>query len=78
MPSVVLIHVPRYLGNLPYRVWKKMLNSVQKSKSGDDRCCYMHGGRLTDFSIDFSTVIRGKYLMSLSDIIHNNLCMVHS
>uniref|UniRef100_A0A673HAP2 Nuclear factor 7, ovary-like n=1 Tax=Sinocyclocheilus rhinocerous TaxID=307959 RepID=A0A673HAP2_9TELE len=31
MPSGVLIYVPRYLGNLPYRVWKKMLNSVQKT-----------------------------------------------
>ncbi|XP_073688500.1 nuclear factor 7, brain-like [Garra rufa] len=30
-PSGALIHVPRYLGNLPYRVWKKMLNSVQKT-----------------------------------------------
>ncbi|XP_016141811.1 nuclear factor 7, ovary-like isoform X1 [Sinocyclocheilus grahami] len=31
MPSGVLIHVSRYLGNLPCRVWKKMLNSVQKT-----------------------------------------------
>ncbi|KAL1269270.1 hypothetical protein QQF64_031559 [Cirrhinus molitorella] len=30
-PSGTLIHIPRYLGNLPYRVWKKMLNSVQKT-----------------------------------------------
>uniref|UniRef100_A0A8C2D5A7 Uncharacterized protein n=1 Tax=Cyprinus carpio TaxID=7962 RepID=A0A8C2D5A7_CYPCA len=31
MPSGVLIYMPRYLGNLQYRVWKKMLNSVQKT-----------------------------------------------
>ncbi|XP_050972270.1 zinc-binding protein A33-like [Labeo rohita] len=31
MPYRALIYVPRYLGNLPYRVWKKMLNSVQKT-----------------------------------------------
>ncbi|XP_073675307.1 E3 ubiquitin-protein ligase TRIM35-like [Garra rufa] len=31
MPSGALIHVSRYLGNLSYRVWKKMLNSVQKT-----------------------------------------------
>ncbi|XP_052420307.1 nuclear factor 7, ovary-like [Carassius gibelio] len=31
MASGVLIDLPRYLGNLPYRVWKKMLNSVQKT-----------------------------------------------
>ncbi|XP_018948548.1 E3 ubiquitin-protein ligase TRIM35-like [Cyprinus carpio] len=42
MPSGVLIYVPRYLGNLPYKVWKKMLNSVQKSKYEDNLCCYTH------------------------------------
>ncbi|XP_043103475.1 nuclear factor 7, ovary-like [Puntigrus tetrazona] len=31
MPFGGLIYVPRYLGNLPYKVWKKMLNSVQKT-----------------------------------------------
>ncbi|XP_050973482.1 E3 ubiquitin-protein ligase TRIM35-like [Labeo rohita] len=30
-PSGALIRVSHYLGNLPYRVWKKMLNSVQKT-----------------------------------------------
>nr|AAI52518.1 Zgc:171260 protein [Danio rerio] len=29
MPSGALIHVSRYLGNLPFRVWKKMQNIVQ-------------------------------------------------
>uniref|UniRef100_A0A673JG66 Nuclear factor 7, brain-like n=1 Tax=Sinocyclocheilus rhinocerous TaxID=307959 RepID=A0A673JG66_9TELE len=28
-PSGALIHVPRYLGNLPFRVWKKMQDMVQ-------------------------------------------------
>ncbi|KAL1279628.1 hypothetical protein QQF64_026301, partial [Cirrhinus molitorella] len=28
-PSGALIHVPRYLGNLPFRVWKKMQDIVQ-------------------------------------------------
>ncbi|KAL0199039.1 hypothetical protein M9458_007579, partial [Cirrhinus mrigala] len=36
MPSGALIHVPRYLGNLPFRVWKKMQNIVQNSESGED------------------------------------------
>uniref|UniRef100_A0A8C2CKH7 Uncharacterized protein n=1 Tax=Cyprinus carpio TaxID=7962 RepID=A0A8C2CKH7_CYPCA len=27
-PSGALIHVPRYLGNLPFRVWKKMTTDV--------------------------------------------------
>ncbi|XP_067221613.1 nuclear factor 7, ovary-like [Chanodichthys erythropterus] len=31
MPSGALIHVPRYLGNLPFRVWKKMQDIVQNS-----------------------------------------------
>ncbi|XP_050956500.1 E3 ubiquitin-protein ligase TRIM39-like [Labeo rohita] len=30
-PSGALIHVPRYLGNLPFRVWKKMQNIVQNT-----------------------------------------------
>uniref|UniRef100_A0A8C1LTT0 Uncharacterized protein n=1 Tax=Cyprinus carpio TaxID=7962 RepID=A0A8C1LTT0_CYPCA len=30
-PSGALIHVPRYLGNLPFRVWKKMQDIVQNS-----------------------------------------------
>ncbi|XDV36783.1 hypothetical protein PO909_006507 [Leuciscus waleckii] len=29
MSSGALIHVSRYLGNLPFRVWKKMLETVQ-------------------------------------------------
>ncbi|KAL1279552.1 hypothetical protein QQF64_026225, partial [Cirrhinus molitorella] len=29
MPSGALIHVPRYLGNLPFRVWKKMQDIIQ-------------------------------------------------
>ncbi|XP_073793730.1 nuclear factor 7, ovary-like isoform X2 [Danio rerio] len=29
MPSGALIHVSRYLGNLPFRVWKKMQDIVQ-------------------------------------------------
>ena len=33
MPSGALIHVPRYLGNLPFRVWKKMQDIVQNSES---------------------------------------------
>ncbi|XP_067312289.1 E3 ubiquitin-protein ligase TRIM35-like [Pseudorasbora parva] len=36
MASAALINVPRYLGNLPFRVWKKMQNIVQNSESGDD------------------------------------------
>ncbi|XP_050957688.1 E3 ubiquitin-protein ligase TRIM17-like, partial [Labeo rohita] len=28
-PSGALIHVPRYLGNLPFRAWKKMQDIVQ-------------------------------------------------
>uniref|UniRef100_A0A673NLB7 Zinc-binding protein A33-like n=1 Tax=Sinocyclocheilus rhinocerous TaxID=307959 RepID=A0A673NLB7_9TELE len=31
MPSGALIHVPRYLGNLPFRVWKKMRDIVQNT-----------------------------------------------
>ncbi|CAM4610191.1 unnamed protein product [Leuciscus chuanchicus] len=31
MSSGALIHVSRYLGNLPFRVWKKMLETVQHS-----------------------------------------------
>uniref|UniRef100_A0A8C1JH16 Uncharacterized protein n=1 Tax=Cyprinus carpio TaxID=7962 RepID=A0A8C1JH16_CYPCA len=30
-PSEPLIHVPRYLGNLPFRVWKKMQDIVQNT-----------------------------------------------
>ncbi|KAL1279073.1 hypothetical protein QQF64_025746, partial [Cirrhinus molitorella] len=30
-PSGALIHVPRYLGNLPFRVWKKMQHIVQNT-----------------------------------------------
>ncbi|KAK2916934.1 hypothetical protein Q8A67_001308 [Cirrhinus molitorella] len=30
-PSGALIHVPRYLGNLPFRVWKKMQDIVQNT-----------------------------------------------
>ncbi|KAF4116636.1 hypothetical protein G5714_004125 [Onychostoma macrolepis] len=30
-PSGALIHVPRYLGNLPFRVWKKMQDIVQNN-----------------------------------------------
>ncbi|ROL15613.1 Tripartite motif-containing protein 35 [Anabarilius grahami] len=33
MASGALIHVPRYLGNLPFRVWKKMQDIVQNSKT---------------------------------------------
>ncbi|XP_067265031.1 zinc-binding protein A33-like isoform X1 [Chanodichthys erythropterus] len=31
MSSGALIHVPRYLGNLPFRVWKKMQDIVQNT-----------------------------------------------
>ncbi|XP_042610574.1 nuclear factor 7, brain-like [Cyprinus carpio] len=31
MPSGALIHVPRYLGNLPFRVWKKMQDIIQNT-----------------------------------------------
>ncbi|XP_026076750.1 tripartite motif-containing protein 35-like isoform X2 [Carassius auratus] len=31
-PSGALIHVPRYLGNLPFRVWKKMQDIVQNKR----------------------------------------------
>ncbi len=44
MPSGALIHVPRYLGNLPFRVWKKMQDIVQNSESGEDLCCYTYTG----------------------------------
>ncbi|XP_050962579.1 nuclear factor 7, ovary-like [Labeo rohita] len=30
-PAGALIHVPRYLGNLPFRVWKKMQDIVQNT-----------------------------------------------
>ncbi|XP_050961560.1 E3 ubiquitin-protein ligase TRIM35-like [Labeo rohita] len=30
-PSGALIHVPRYLGNLPFRVWQKMQDIVQNT-----------------------------------------------
>ncbi|KAF4116708.1 E3 ubiquitin-protein ligase TRIM35-like [Onychostoma macrolepis] len=30
-PSGALIHVPRYLGNLPFRVWRKMQDIVQNT-----------------------------------------------
>ncbi|XP_042575406.1 E3 ubiquitin-protein ligase TRIM35-like isoform X1 [Cyprinus carpio] len=30
-PSGALIHVPRYLGNLPFRVWKKMQDIIQNT-----------------------------------------------
>ncbi|KAF4108686.1 hypothetical protein G5714_009759 [Onychostoma macrolepis] len=43
-PSGALIHVPRYLGNLPFRVWKKMQDIVQNSESGEDLCCYTYTG----------------------------------
>ncbi|KAL1278924.1 hypothetical protein QQF64_025597, partial [Cirrhinus molitorella] len=36
MNSGALIHVPRYLGNLQFRVWKKMQDIVQNSESGED------------------------------------------
>ncbi|KAL1279243.1 hypothetical protein QQF64_025916 [Cirrhinus molitorella] len=36
MPSGALIHVPRYLGNLPFRVWKKMQDIVQNSECAED------------------------------------------
>ncbi len=32
-PSRALIHVPRYLGNLPFRVWRKMQDIVQSSET---------------------------------------------
>ncbi len=32
-PSGALIHVPHYLGNLPFRVWKKMQDIVQNRES---------------------------------------------
>ncbi len=55
-PSGALIHVPRYLGNLPFRVWKKMQDIVQNSESDCRRSelAYTHTGNdaiLTDFSI---------------------------
>ncbi|XP_058626647.1 zinc-binding protein A33-like [Onychostoma macrolepis] len=31
MPSGALIHVPRYLGKLPFRVWKKMQEIIQNT-----------------------------------------------
>ncbi|ROJ30577.1 Kinesin light chain 2 [Anabarilius grahami] len=36
MPSGALIRVTRYLGNLQFRVWKKMQDIVQNSESGED------------------------------------------
>ncbi len=35
-PSGALIHVPCYLGNLPFRVWKKMEGIVQNSESAEN------------------------------------------
>ncbi|XP_016117142.1 tripartite motif-containing protein 35-like [Sinocyclocheilus grahami] len=43
-PSGALIHAPLYLGNLPFRVWKKMQDIIQNSESGEDLCCYTHTG----------------------------------
>ncbi len=40
MPSGALIDAPRYLSNLPFRVWKKMQDIVQYSESGEDLCSY--------------------------------------
>ncbi len=56
MSSGALIHVPRYLGNLPFRVWKKMQDIVQNSESDYRRSelAYTHTGNdaiLTDFGI---------------------------
>ncbi|ROI15137.1 Tripartite motif-containing protein 35 [Anabarilius grahami] len=42
MASGALIHVPRYLGNLQFRVWKKMQDIVQNSESGVDLCFHTH------------------------------------
>ncbi|XP_056099411.1 E3 ubiquitin-protein ligase TRIM35-like [Rhinichthys klamathensis goyatoka] len=36
MASGALIHVSRYLGNLPFGVWKKMQDIVQNSESAED------------------------------------------
>ncbi|KAI2660938.1 E3 ubiquitin-protein ligase TRIM35 [Labeo rohita] len=46
-PSGALIHVSRYLGNLPFKVWKKMQDIVQNSESGEDLCCYTYTGNDT-------------------------------
>ncbi|XP_016105857.1 tripartite motif-containing protein 35-like [Sinocyclocheilus grahami] len=43
-PSGALIHVPRYLGNLPFRVWKKMQDIIQNSESGEDLCSHTYTG----------------------------------
>ncbi|KAF4116437.1 hypothetical protein G5714_003926 [Onychostoma macrolepis] len=47
MASGALILVPHYLGNLPFRVWKKMQDVVQNSESGDDLCSYTYTGNHT-------------------------------
>ncbi|KAF4114220.1 hypothetical protein G5714_004443 [Onychostoma macrolepis] len=44
MPSGALIHVPRYLGNLPFRVWKKMEDIIQNSESAEDLSSYTYTG----------------------------------
>ncbi len=56
MSSGALIHAPRYLGNLPFRVWKKMQDIVHNSESGKDLCYYTYTGndawgRFIEFSI---------------------------
>uniref|UniRef100_A0A671QA66 Uncharacterized protein n=1 Tax=Sinocyclocheilus anshuiensis TaxID=1608454 RepID=A0A671QA66_9TELE len=43
-PSGALIHVPRYLDNLLFRVWKKMRAIVPKSESAEDLSSYTHTG----------------------------------
>ncbi|KAL1279555.1 hypothetical protein QQF64_026228, partial [Cirrhinus molitorella] len=42
-PSGALIHVPRYLGNLPFRVWKKMQDIVQNKENVKDSECWRLG-----------------------------------
>ncbi|KTF84292.1 hypothetical protein cypCar_00026203 [Cyprinus carpio] len=50
-PAGALIHVPRYLGNLPFRVWKKMKEIIQYSESGEDLCSYTYTGYDTFWNI---------------------------
>ncbi|XP_050958235.1 E3 ubiquitin-protein ligase TRIM39 [Labeo rohita] len=40
MPSGALICVPRYLGNLPFRVWKKMQDVVQNKGFSSGTHCW--------------------------------------
>ncbi len=87
-PSGALIHVPRYLGNLPFRVWKKMQDIVQNSESDCRRSelAYTHTGNdawgcriFTDFSImceePHDLLHQNQQLTFRNKEFHNSMCL---